>query len=184
MKLLLIILVLMLVLYACTSNPKLIDNRTANSHIDKLSNIPETKEVDVKSAFGKIFTDLKAGATEDNIRSVYAEQLYFNDTFRIIDNVDDLVDYLVKTANHVNSTTVEIMDVVKGENDYFVKWSMRMNFKVKGKEVDSYSLGMTQLRFNDDGLIVFHQDFWDSSEAFFEHLPVVGRIIKTIKSKL
>lgn len=184
MKLILLIFFVVMLLYACTSNHKLPNDRTANSHLDELSKLPETNIVDVRSSFGKIFTDLKTGATEENIRSVYADKLYFNDTFKIIDNVDELVDYLVETANHVDRTTVEILDVVKGNNDYFVKWSMRMEFKVKGKAVDSLSLGISQLRFNETGMIVFQQDYWDSSEAFFEHLPLIGRIVKSIKAKL
>lgn len=172
------------VLYACTGNSQLKNNRSATSHMDHLAKTPVTAQTDVKNTFGKIFTNLKTGATAENIEAVYAEELYFNDTFRIISDRAELVEYLTETAAQVNSTTVEIMEVVKGSNDYFVKWAMEMNFDVKGTEVDSFSLGMSQLRFNDQGLIVFHQDYWDSSEAFFEHLPVVGRIVKSIKSRL
>lgn len=184
MKILFLLILSVAVLYACTGNNQLKKNRSATSHMDHLAKTPKTANIDVNNTFGKIFTDLKTGATVENIETVYAEELYFNDTFRIISNREELVEYLTETAAQVNSTTVEIMEVIKGQNDYFVKWSMKMNFDVKGKEVDSLSLGMSQLRFNDQGLIIFHQDYWDSSEAFFEHLPLVGRIVKSIKARL
>lgn len=172
------------VLYACTGKSQLKNNRSANSHLDHLSQFSDTATADVAAKFSMLYSDLKTGATEENIKTVYAQELYFNDTFRIITDRDTLTEYLTETAAFVNSTTVEIMDIAKGSTDYFVKWSMNMNFDVKGKEVDSFSLGVTQLRFNEAGQIVFHQDYWDSSEAFFEHLPLVGRIVKSIKAKL
>ena len=61
---------------------------------------------------------------------------------------------------------------------------MVMEFKVKRKDIYSKSIGMTQLRFNQEGKIIFHQDFWDSTEGFYQHLPYVGYWIRKIRSKL
>lgn len=146
--------------------------------------MPATTEHDARQAFGKIFTNFKQGATEANIRSVYANKLYFNDTFKIISDLNELVDYMSESAAHVESTTVDILDVIHSDDDYFIRWSMKMNLSVKGKDIYSHSIGMTQLRFNQAGKVVFHQDFWDSSEAFFEHLPLMGMILKKIKASL
>ena len=43
---------------------------------------------------------------------------------------------------------------------------------------------MTQLRFNSDGLVVLHQDYWDSAGGFYDHLPVVGGLLAWIRSML
>jgi hypothetical protein len=32
--------------------------------------------------------------------------------------------------------------------------------------------------------VVLHQDYWDSAAGLFEHVPVVGRLIRTVKSRL
>ncbi len=184
MKILLIILLFGIVLYACSSTPKLQLNRTADNYFDHLSNTPSTTEHDVRNSFGKIFADFKQGATEENIRTVYADKLYFNDTFKIIDNIDELVTYMSESAAHVDSTTVDILDVIRSEHDYFIRWSMKMSFSVNGKDIHSHSIGMTQLRFNQEGKVSFHQDFWDASEAFYEHLPFMGRFVKKVKTML
>ncbi len=185
MKLLLLIIVISLILYACSGSTNLKPNRSATQYFDHLANTPATTEhSEVKRTFGTIFSDFKAGATEDNIRQIYADQLYFNDTFKIINNIDDLVAYLSHSASQVESTKVDILDVIRSEHDYFIRWSMQMKLSVKGKSIDSQSIGMSQLRFNEAGQVVFHQDFWDSSEAFFEHLPMVGGFVKKIKSML
>ncbi len=184
MKTLIAVILATILLYACSQSPKLKHNRTAEQYFSHLAATPATSEHDVAYTFGKIFADFKQGATENNIRSVYADELYFNDTLKIIDNIDELVVYMSESAEHVNSTTVDILDVIRSDHDYFIRWSMKMDIDVKGKDILSHSIGMTQLRFNEYGKVVFHQDFWDSSEAFFEHLPVMGRFVKKVKSML
>lgn len=184
MKIIIIIIVFTVVLYACSGSSQLKPNRSAAEYFNHLANTPATTEHEVKDAFGMIFNDFKQGATESNIRKVYGDNLYFNDTFRIVTNIDDLVEYLSHSASQVESTEVEILDVIRSEHDYFIRWSMDMKLKIKGKDIQSQSIGMTQLRFNQAGKVIFHQDFWDSSEAFFEHLPMMGGLVKRIKSML
>ena len=184
MKTVIILILLAMLLYACTGSTHLKLNRSATQYFNNLANTPTTAEHEVKDTFGMIFTDFKAGATAANIRKVYAEELYFNDTFKIINDIDELVDYLSHSASQVESTEVQVLDVIRSEHDYFIRWSMHMKLNIKGKSIDSHSIGMTQLRFNQAGKVVFHQDFWDSSEAFFEHLPMMGGMVKKIKSML
>lgn len=184
MKTIIVVILFSVILYACSKTPELKPNRTADNYFNYLNQTPATTEQDARKIFASLFTDLKKGATETKIRSVYANELYFNDTFKIIENIDELVAYMTESVENVDSTTVDILDVIRSEQDYFIRWSMKMNLTVKGKDIYSHSIGMTQLRFNEAGKVVFHQDFWDSSEAFFEHLPIMGRFVKKVKSVL
>lgn len=184
MKVLIVVLLATLTLYACSRTPQLKPNRTAALYFDQLSETPATSDQDVRKVFNKIYADYKQGATENNIRAVYADELYFNDTFKIITNIDELVHYMSQSAGQVNSTTVDILDVIRSEHDYFVRWSMKIDTTISGRDIFSHSIGMTQLRFDEQGKVIFHQDFWDSSEAFFEHLPMMGRFVKKVKTML
>ena len=77
---------------------------------------------------------------------------------------------------------VTVVDVARSGANYYVRWTMEVRFK--GARDSVFTIGMTQLRFNEQGLIVFHQDFWDSTAGFFEHLPVLGSAIRWIKTKI
>jgi hypothetical protein len=184
MKTIIALIFFTIILYACSKIPELKDNRTADNYLAQVNMLPSTTKQDVRTAFGKVFNDFKTGATDANIRALYAEKFYFNDTIKIIENIDELIEYMLESAQHVNSTQVEILDVIKGSDDYFIRWSMIMDMNIKGKDINSHSIGMSQLRFDNHGKIIFHQDFWDSSEAFYEHLPYFGRLVKKIKSML
>ncbi|WP_395373554.1 nuclear transport factor 2 family protein [Marinicella sp. W31] len=171
--------------YACTRKPPPPEAQQIANYTDHLQKTAPTASVnDVKAAFNSLFGNLKNNATEENVRQLYSEDLYFNDTFRIITNLDELVGYMVHTGEIVDSTTVNILDVVKGQHDYYVRWEMDMRFSTTGRDIHSHSIGMTQLRFNKDGKIVFHQDFWDGAEGFYQHLPLIGYAVRKVRSQL
>ena len=186
MKFLIITLLLLIIFItvAISKTPKS-NNQAASQYLSVLEKQPITAKIDnVEQVFLRLFEDFKVGAKEETIRNTYAEKLYFNDTFKVTDNIDELVTHMVQTAKQVKSTTVEVLDVASSGSDYYVRWAMVMEFDVKRKSIYSKSIGMSQLRFNQQGKIIFHQDFWDSTEGFYQHLPYIGYFIRKIKSKL
>lgn len=179
-----ILLLAILITIAVAKIPKSNNQFTAN-YLQQLEQFNSTHAVnDVKAKFLTLFENFKSGATEEIIRKTYADSFYFNDTFRVLYEIEDLVSYMTETAENVKTTTVDILDTAYSGTDYYVRWEMIMAVDVKGEELYSRSIGMTQLRFNDEGKIIFHQDFWDSTEGFFQHLPYIGYMIRKIKSKL
>ena len=178
------IILIIFVTVAVSKTPKS-NSKAADIYFDEMDRIGDTLKVeDVKNTFLKLFRDLKVGANEKVIREIYAENIFFNDTFRTIYNIDELINYMVHTAEMVKSTTVEILDTAYSGTDYYVRWVMVMEFEAKNKDIYSKSIGMTQLRFNSEGKITFHQDFWDNTEGFFQHLPYIGYFIRKVRNKL
>ena len=182
-KLAVVFVAVVLLLQAC-SGSQLVNNRSFESFQDHIAQTPKSADVDAEQIFGLVFKDFKHGATEANIRQIYADRFYFNDTIKSFNDLDDLVHYMVHTADKVQATTVTIDDVVKSDEDYYIRWTMNIQMEVMGRTIDSKSLGMTQLRFNKDGRIIFHQDYWDGAEGLYEHLPYVGRWVKKIKERM
>lgn len=135
-------------------------------------------------AFGDIFSNLQNDKLTNIVYEVYADSFYFNDTFRTIRDKKTLAIYLEETGKIVESLEVTINDIARSNNDVYVRWSMNMQFSVLGKAINSDSVGMTHLRFNDAGEIILHQDFWDGADAFYQHLPVIGMWLRQIRGQL
>ncbi len=160
-------------------------NNRVNNYLSASQQIPGTHLTEnIRQKFELVFKDFKTGTTADNIKNLYAEEFYFNDTFKTINDIDTLIHYMQEAANNVESTEVEILDVVKGEKDYYLRWSMTMKFSAKGTKVDSVSIGMTQLRFNAEGKVILHQDYWDGAEGFYQHLPFIGFMVRKVRDSL
>lgn len=134
--------------------------------------------------FKSLFSDFKAPDFASRVRDVYAEDVWFNDTLKTVEGIDALEEYLLESAAAVESTTVEFEDLVAGDGDYYLRWSMRIRFKKLKRGQTTSSIGMTHLRFDRDGKVILHQDFWDSAAGLFEHVPAVGWMIRRIKGRL
>ena len=184
----LLLLLLLGCLTACSSTP--VDTTSDgsdyfNRHTQLMASLPATANAKgPQEKFQAVFADFNVSMTEVTLRDLYAEELYFNDTLVTLNTLDELVDYMAKTAENTKSSTVEIVDIAKSDTDYYLRWVMEIEFEARGKPIKSKSIGMTQLRFNDEGKVVFHQDYWDSANAFYQHLPIVGGLVKRIKNGL
>ena len=108
----------------------------------------------------------------------------FNDTLKTLRGVEDIEEYLLETAHTVTSISVEFDDVARSGQDHYFRW--RMDFQApklrKGETIRT--IGITQIRFNNEGKVVLHQDFWDSTAGLFEHLPVTNQIVNAVKKRL
>lgn len=134
------------------------------------------------AAFSALFADLKHPSLASLIEAAYAESFYFNDTFKTFRRREDLIAYLTGLSDRVETTEVMLLDSATRGADVYVRWGLRMRFKIFGKSIDSRSIGMTHLRFDGDGKIIVHQDFWDGVSGFYRHLPGLGWILERIRA--
>lgn len=62
----------------------------------------------------------------------------------------------------------------------FLAWTFECTPRSKLAEPLSFP-GMSTLRWNGEGQIIEHIDFWDTGKNVYEKLPVVGAILRKIK---
>jgi hypothetical protein len=134
--------------------------------------------------FKALLADLKAPDFTSRIRQVYARDLYFDDTLKTIRRIDELEAYLAGSADAVEVGTVEFLDLAVSNGNYYFRWEMSLRFKRLRRGVLTRSIGMSHVRFDAAGRVVLHQDFWDSAAGLFEHVPVAGALIRTIRKRV
>ena len=98
--------------------------------------------------------------------------------------MDPLEHYLVETARNVESCKVEIDEVLTSSSGVYVRWRMGIRFKKFHQGATQESIGMTHLRFDKEGRVVYHQDYWDSGANLFEKIPLLGSGIRAVKRRL
>lgn len=134
--------------------------------------------------FQNLLGDFKAPDFEDRIRDVYAEHAFFNDTLKTVRGVEEIEHYLLASAAAIDEGRVEFLDWVESDGNYYFRWVMTLRFKRFAGSEPQHSVGMTHIRFDAQGKVVLHQDFWDSSAGFFEHVPFLGGLLRSIKRRL
>ena len=149
------------------------------------STAPTDAEKAGLSAWKALLADLSVENVKGNASQVYAERTYFNDTLKTIRSATEIEAYLIETAELLYSGTVEYKDTVRSEDgSYYVRWEMVYEGKKLAGGEPIRTIGMSQLRFDEQGRVVLHQDFWDSTRGIFEHIPVVGGQVRFIKKRL
>ena len=43
---------------------------------------------------------------------------------------------------------------------------------------------MSEVIFNEQGMVIEHIDYWDSGEQFYEKIPIIGGLLRIIKNRL
>jgi hypothetical protein len=112
---------------------------------------------------------------------MYGEPMYFSDTLVTTGNRAVALEHLRRMRDATGALRVTIIDTQVDGQDAYIVWQMVAVFEPVSRAVTSNTVGVTHLRFDEQGRIVLHQDFWDSAEGFYRHLPLVGRMLNTIR---
>lgn len=135
--------------------------------------------------FSRFFADFSPNKIENLLDQTYAPDIWFNDTLKTVCGRDTLREYLKHSAEAVQSCRVELLDTLSNDQgDYFVRWTMVIRFRRFKPKQDTQTIGVSHLRFNREGLVTLHQDYWDSTAGLFEHIPLLGAGIRAIKRRV
>ncbi|NJM36820.1 MAG: nuclear transport factor 2 family protein [Akkermansiaceae bacterium] len=120
----------------------------------------------------------------ENTLKVYAADAYLDDTLVVHRGAAEIENYFAKTSDTMTSYQVTIDDVARSGNDYYVRWTMIFSAPALSGGKPVHSFGISQVRFNREGQVEFHQDFWDSGKNFFAHLPILGGAVGFVRKRL
>ena len=186
-------LLAVLVLGACSTTPKGQSEESWMEYLQTVQALEEEgppleegspEERQAIENFQSLLSDFKASDFSQRIPEVYAEELFFNDTLKTLHGAQELQDYLTESAEAIDMGTVEFLDVVTSNGNYYFRWQMTIRFKKLASGEETRSIGMSHVRFDAAGKVVLHQDFWDSAGGLFEHVPALGWMLRRVKSRL
>lgn len=185
-RLVVILLLAVVVTIGCLARGGTVDNFQEEDYEAAMTRFAGSDQAieDGIEAFIGGYGDLAHPDLRERVAALYAPELYFNDTIHTINSRDKLVDYLGRTGDNLSESQVEVKQVLRDGNDVFVRWSMEFKARAAGKDIHSRSIGMTHLRFDEQGQVILHQDFWDSGHALYAHLPFVGFFVRRAHDRM
>lgn len=150
-------------------------------------NLPEPgspAEAEMLQGIQDLFSTYTYENLEVNTQKVYADEIYFRDAFRLITNSADLRDYMLHGLEPLEGAEFIFNDVARSGGDFYLNWTMRLDFKKTPTGTWEESIGMTRIRFNSEGQVIFHQDFWDPTDIVYRRIPIARGLIGYVKKKL
>ncbi|WP_171265097.1 nuclear transport factor 2 family protein [Acinetobacter sp. ANC 3813] len=164
----------LLLLAGCTSIPSYsADYAQSRKGIQGIV-LDEAKAQDIGLRFTSAFNTLGTPEFVERAGSLYADQLFINDTLSQFSSRSDLVEHFKGMNKRVSNVTVKLLNTSYYDDSAYVHWHMAYDFKMFGTTRTMASYGISEIKINDNNKIIFQQDFWDPANGLYRTLPYVG----------
>lgn len=117
----------------------------------------------------------------DKIDDVYTEDVLFKDPVHELRGAENLHAYLSEMCVNVHSGRFEYLDQIVSDNTAYIKWNMHFKHPKLGNKTITVR-GISQVQFNER--IYFHEDVYDLGQLIYEHVPLLGTVVKGLKKRL
>ena len=129
----------------------------------------------------RYFADVTPESVRELTAETYAPDGYLNDTLAAIRGADRIEAYFLDTMERADVVRVEFLGAAVDGIDVYVRWRMHVEASALGGGDPVVTYGVSQFRFDDEQRLLLHKDFWDSGGGFFEHLPLIGRFVRSVR---
>ena len=118
----------------------------------------------------------------DLLNEIYAQDIEFSDPMHKIVGLENLHDYFANLYTNLSSCDFMINETLCEGDGAAIYWSMEFSHKQLNKGKPVTVEGHSHIK-GTQGKVYFHRDYIDVGAMLYEHIPVVGKVIKAIKAR-
>lgn len=114
------------------------------------------------------------------LTALVAPEIRFKDPFNDVRGASRMLAAMALMFDH-GSPRFEVLDRAMGRGDRgYLRW--RCTIAHAGAAATVLE-GMSEIRFDAQGLAIEHIDHWDAAEQLYEGVPVLGAVLRRIKRR-
>jgi hypothetical protein len=129
-----------------------------------------------------LFTDMQPEAVRGKVAALYAEGAYFNDNLAVMEGAAAIADHLAHTAGNIQGIGLDVLEISHSGVDYFARWRMTVTARRLNQGKPMVSYGVTHFRFDADGRVLLHKDFWDAGTGLYEFIPGLRGLLQRVRA--
>ncbi len=133
-----------------------------------------------RQRFAAFYAEFTPEAVRRNVPEVFAPDAYLNDYLHEAHGREAVAAYLSQVAEDFVDASFVVEGVAHNDIDYYFRWTM--SFRLRGNEDDPplTSPGVSHVRFDAEGRILFEADHWDLN-AVYERIPGVAAVVRKLR---
>ncbi|WP_280564132.1 MULTISPECIES: nuclear transport factor 2 family protein [unclassified Chromohalobacter] len=133
-------------------------------------------------AFCHAFKNLDKTCTRD-LENLYTEDVSFTDSLHHVEGRDALIRYYAEMLDNVTECRFDIGHCQREGDDACVDWIMYLKHPrlAGGRRLEV--MGCSRLTFHGDR-VCRQRDYFDAGAMLYEHLPVLGTLIRWLKRRM
>lgn len=135
----------------------------------------------VISRFCRFYNEFDLTSLVDVAR-VYSNDVVFEDPAHRLVGLEEMTRYFEALLSNTSQCSFVIEQIVVQDNHAFVSWDMTLSHpKLKTGQLINVP-GASHLQFSE--YVQYHRDYFDLGKMLYEQLPLLGTVIRRIKSRL
>lgn len=117
------------------------------------------------------------------IGEVYSEDAYFRDPFNEVTGLAPIQHVFADMFVRLIEPRFTIVETIEQAHGVMLIWDF--DFRIRGLKPDLPRRihGASHIRFAADGRVAYHRDYWDAAGELYEQLPLVGSLMRWLKTR-
>jgi steroid Delta-isomerase len=132
--------------------------------------------------FVTYWESLTLEAVQD-LPAYYTADAYFRDPFNEVHGQVAISRIFSEMFTRLIEPRFHIIETVSQPGSAFLIWDFMFRFKSFKPEIARTIHGTTHVRFAPDGRVSYHRDYWDAAAELYEHLPVIGGVLRHLRRR-
>jgi steroid Delta-isomerase len=122
--------------------------------------------------------------TLPQLRELYAANAYFKDPFNEVNDIAAIEKIFAHMFVSLHDPRFIVTTKIAQSSEAFLTWNFKFCIKRYKPNVTQTIRGASHLRFDEEGRVVFHRDYWDAAEELYEKLPIIGSFMRFVKRRM
>jgi len=114
----------------------------------------------------------------------YAADARFKDPFNEVATLADIQHIFSHMFRQVDQPRFVVTEQLVAANGVVLVWEFYFRVRRWGGGELQIMRGVSHLRFNADGKVCYHRDYWDAAEELYMKLPGIGLLMRGLRRAL
>lgn len=113
----------------------------------------------------------------------YRDDAWFKDPFNEVRGVAAIQRIFSHMFHQVDSPRFVVTDRVVDADGAVLVWEFHFGVRLWGQGKPQLMRGVSHLKFDADGKVRSHRDYWDTAEELYMKLPLLGSLMRALRRR-
>lgn len=114
----------------------------------------------------------------------YSADAFFKDPFNEVRGIAAIQRIFSHMYRQVEEPHFVVLEKIVDAGGAMLVWEFHFRIRLWGKVDIQVMRGVSHLRFDSEGKVNYHRDYWDTAEELYMKLPVLGTLMRGLRRKM
>jgi steroid Delta-isomerase len=118
-----------------------------------------------------------------DLKQHYAQDVWFKDPFNEVNSLAEVEAIFRHMFVQLEQPRFVVHECIDQGDQAFLTWDFLFHMRRWDTARLHTIRGASHVRFNPQGLVAMHRDYWDAAEELYEKLPGLGAFMRWLKAR-